>query len=166
MKILSQIFEYDNLLTGTLVNALRSAYADEVLAVAAYTAASHNIVGQGRGKAKEEFADHSAQEQEHANLVAQRIRELGGNVPNTMAEIMQIATCVPKTGALGDYRANTMLMEAVEDEACAITKYTGIIAMAEQLKDYATVDLLSKILGEENEHKLDFDLACDDTQVS
>lgn len=147
------------------IATLRSLYSDEILAACAYSSASYNIVGKGRKNASAELEDHAEVEFEHAEQLAQRIKELGSMVPNTMSEILSLATCIPQTGSSVTQEAKHVLLEASNDELCAIRRYTEAIELAEQLKDYASIDLLSKILSEENEHKLDFDLALDDAEV-
>lgn len=169
MKILSNLFDYQDLanqdittgltsglnLASVLLDGLISAYCDELLANYAYLSSSYNVRGKGRERASEELKQHSEEEYKHAIMLAERIKQLGGTLPSTYGMLISLATAVPVTGTT-IFEVRTLMAEGAQDERQAINIYTELISKAEELKDYATVDILSSIIVDEQTHLQDF----------
>ena len=97
-----------------------------------------------------EFAEHAAQEQAHADQLAERIVQLGGE-PD-----FDPATLTTRSNA--EYVAGKTLEEMVESdliaERIAIDVYTAAIRYVGE-KDVTTKRLLEQILAQEEEHAAD-----------
>lgn len=84
----------------------------------------------------------------HAELVANRISELGEEVPSDPAEWKQCRT----SGSLGPVKHLTLrsaLETALEFKSRAVENHDGLAKKALELGDYVTCNLTSTILADE-----------------
>ena len=107
-----------------------------------------------------ELADKTAdEEEEHANELAERILELGGDLPYGIEKLNEAANCktvnYPKD--LGDIKG--ILKALAEAEGCAIDVYNKIVKFLGPCydKDIKTFHLIHHILAEEIKHEEAFE---------
>lgn len=130
-----------------VLKMLDSALATEWLCVLRYT--QHSIVAQGihAESVAGHFASHAAQEQEHAMMIAARMRQLGGDVslsPDTLAK--RGHSQYQEAASLFD-----MIKENLIAERIAVESYTEMIRAIGD-KDPTTRRMLEQILATEEEH--------------
>jgi bacterioferritin len=97
---------------------------------------------QSLGKLSKIFLKESIEERSHVEKISQRILQLNGS------PVFNITESVPATKNVKD-----MLEIGLKLENIIITKYQEAIAQLEDMHDYATVEILSGILKEEEGHK-------------
>lgn len=138
--------------TGALLDALHRAYNAELETVINYLAASNNLDGVLAQEIKESLASDIGEELNHAKMLANRIKILGGRAKGSMELKMAQKSMQP----LDDTTDVTSVIKGViaaEDEA--IASYRKIIELAEGV-DYVTQDLAIEIMGDEEEHRREF----------
>jgi bacterioferritin len=133
------------------IEMLKSAYSMEIETVMNYLANSVNLDGVRAEEIKKSLAADVTEELTHAQQLGQRIKQLGGLVPGSLAV---------KLGAQRQPTANTTdvagVIEAViEAEAAACAHYKKIIKATEG-EDYVTQDLCIRLLAAEEEHLILF----------
>jgi bacterioferritin len=132
----------------TLLGLLNQALATELVCVLRYRNHYHMARGIHADPAKREFAEHAAQEQAHADRIAERIVQLGGT-PDFRPSVLEgrsHSEYVPGDGSLLD-----MIREDLVAERIAIAAYTEIIRYL-GTNDPTTRRLLEDILAVEEEH--------------
>jgi bacterioferritin len=129
---------------------LNEALATEIVCVLRYK--YHAIVAAGISSeaVKEEFAQHAREEQEHMDLIAERINQLGGR-PNFNPE--GLATRAASQYAEGENLVE-MIRENLVAERIAIEHYRDLIRYFGD-KDPTTRTLLERVLAQEEEHAND-----------
>jgi bacterioferritin len=130
-----------------VVKVLNEALATEIVCTLRYK--RHYFMAQGiaSDSVKQEFAEHATQEQEHADRIAERIVQLGGEPdlnPDTLtsrshAEYVEGSSLVE------------MLREDLIAERIAIDSYREMVAYLGE-EDPTTRRLMEEILAKEEEH--------------
>jgi bacterioferritin len=133
-----------------VVKVLNEALATEIVCVLRYK--RHYFMAQGIASesVKAEFAEHASQEQEHADRIAERIVQLGGEPdlnPDTLTSRSH-AEYVEGTSLVD------MLREDLVAERIAIESYREIIEWLRG-KDSTTRRMMEEILAVEEEHAED-----------
>ncbi|HEX7910307.1 MAG TPA: ferritin-like domain-containing protein [Paraburkholderia sp.] len=130
-----------------VLKLLNDALATEIVCTLRYK--RHHFMAKGinsEGVAKE-FAQHAAEEQEHADRIAERIVQLGGE-PDFAPDSL-------KTRAHSEYKEGTnltsMISENLVAERIAIDTYREIVRYLGE-KDVTTRRLFEEILAVEEEH--------------
>ncbi|WP_246308045.1 DNA protection during starvation protein [Halorarum salinum] len=100
---------------------------------------------------KEIAEDARLEDRAHFELMAPRIYELGGMLPNDMKEFEDRASC-PSPKLPDPPTAENILEELLEAERCAIRTWSEVCDMTHG-KDPRTYDLASRILNEEVDHE-------------
>ena len=142
-----------------LIKLLQKAYADEWIAYYAYKWAADMAHGMGSPHVAE-LADKTAEEEEeHADELAERILELGGDLPYGIEALYNLANCKTVSYPKDMGNLNGILAGLVEAEGCAITVYTEIVKFLGPCydKDIKTFHLIEHILAEEIEHEEAFE---------
>ncbi len=142
-----------------IITALNKAYADEWLAYYQYFIEAKVIKGIMKDAAIAELTQHAADELRHANLVADRIIQLGGTPLLNPKEWFTHTNCgyeEPK-----DFDVVSILKDSIKGEQCAISIYSQIVEMTRN-KDIVTYDVVSQILADEVEHEEDLQALHDD----
>ena len=130
-----------------IIKLLNDALATELVCVLRYK--RHHFTAQGLASPKiaDEFLVHALEESMHADRLAQRIVQLGGQPdfsPDTMS-----------TRSHADYDASSALTDMIKAnliaERVAIESYSQMISMIGD-KDSTTRRLLEDILGDEQGH--------------
>ena len=130
-----------------VVKVLNEALATEIVCVLRYK--RHYFMAQGIASesVKQEFGEHAAQEQEHADRIAERIVQLGGE-PDLDAD-----TLTKRSHA--EYVEGTSLVDMLREdlvaERIAIESYREIVQWLHG-KDSTTKRMLEEILAVEEEH--------------
>lgn len=142
-----------------LINELNKALADEWLAYYQYWIDSKVIVGPLRGAAVTELTEHAADELRHADMLAERIIQIGGTPLLDPKEFGEKSNCDYLKP--DDFKVKAIIQQGVEGERCAIEVYNKLLSMTKD-KDLVTYDLLLEILKDEIEHEADFVALLDD----
>ena len=135
-----------------LINILNRAYADEWLAYYQYYIEEKVVKGIMKDAAIAELNQHAQDELRHADMVAQRILQLGGTPLLNPKEWFVHTNCgyeEPK-----DFNVVAILEDAIKGEQCAIKTYSDIIEVTRN-KDIVTYDIISQIIADEVEHEED-----------
>ena len=142
-----------------IITVLNKAYADEWLAYYQYFIEAKVIKGIMKDAAIAELTQHAADELRHANMVADRILQLGGTPLLNPKEWFTHTNCgyeEPK-----DFDVVSILEDSIKGEQCAISIYSQIVDMTRN-KDIVTYDIVSQILADEVEHEEDLQALHDD----
>ena len=155
-KLGAQIVKVD---VKKLVNLLNKALADEWLAYYQYWIGAKVAVGMMRNLVAEELMEHANEELEHADLLVERILQLGGTPlpdPKTWQRQTNCGYEIPRN-------PNTLalLKQNIKGERCAIAVYKRIINYV-RAKDEITFRLAVKIMRDEVEHEEDLEAIVDD----
>ena len=146
--------EISNLDVQQMIQFLNEALAEEWLAYYQYWVGSRLMVGPMRSEIEPELLLHATQELGHAELVLNRIIQLGGTPLINPDQWKKFAKC--------DYEEpnapyiEVILEQNLNGERCAIERYQALAAFAEG-KDYATYQMAINILNEELEHEHDIE---------
>jgi len=134
----------------TVIKLLNEALATEIVCTLRYK--HHYFMAEGlhAKSVADEFLEHANEEQIHADQIAKRIRQLGGN-PNMNPEGIL-------TRSHAEYQEGSTLMEMIyEDlvaERIAIESYSEMIHYLGE-KDPTTRRIMEEILAKEEEHAED-----------
>ena len=143
----------------TVIDVLNRAYCDEWLAYYQYFVESKVVKGIMKDAAITELDQHAADELRHANMIADRILQLGGTPILHPQEWIKHGHCGYE--APEDPNVVSVLEQAIKGEQCAIGVYSRIIDLTRD-KDIVTYDLVSQILADEVEHEEDLQALYDD----
>lgn len=146
--------EISNLDIDQLIQTLNSALAEEWLAYYQYWIGARMMEGPMRSEVEPELLTHATEELAHAELLVDRIDQLGGTPILNPAHWTKHAGCdyeEPK-----DPYIETILEQNLNGERCAISRYQGILEMTDG-KDHATYQMALGILNDELEHEHDIE---------
>lgn len=124
-----------------LIETLNALLADELAAINQYIVHAEMCEDWGYGKLHEGFEKRSIEEMRHAEQLIGRILFLGGTPIVTELSKIRIGKDVP---------AQVEFDRAAEEDA--IKAYNDAIALAGEVRDYATRDILMQILKDEDRH--------------
>lgn len=136
--------------TQTAIEILNQALATEIVCILRYK--NHHSMARGleARSVAEEFLEHAREEEDHADRIARRITQLGGN-PNYNPEGML-------TRAHSQYQEGESLVEMIKEdliaERIAIDTYREIIRYFD-VHDPTSRRLIEHILAKEEEHAED-----------
>jgi len=142
-----------------VMRLLNKTYADEWLAYYQYYIEEKVVTGIMSKSAVTELAEHAADELRHADMIANRIMQLGGTPLLNPKEWFTHTNCgyeEPK-----DFDVVAILEDAIKGEQCAIKTYSSIVDLTRD-KDIVTYDIVSQILTDEVEHEEDLRALKDD----
>ena len=131
----------------TVLKLLNEALATEWVCVLRYYRHYFSASGMFADTVKAEFHEHAQQELEHANLIAERIVQLGGEPDLDPATLTARAHAEYKPGT--DLR--DMVREDLVAERIAIDSYREMIAYIGD-RDTTTKRMLEHVLAQEEEH--------------
>jgi bacterioferritin len=129
------------------VAILNEALATELVCVLRYKFHYFMATGIHSQAAKAEFLEHAKEEQEHADEIAERIKQLGGKPDMNPASLAARSHSEYKEGI----SVVDMLKEDLIAERIAIESYREMIQFFRD-KDTTTSRMLEKILAVEEEH--------------
>ncbi len=138
--------------TKTIVKELSLAYAMELETVQNYIAASVNLDGVRSEVIKKALAADVMVEVQHAQLLASRIKTIGGLVPGSLD--------LPRNQKLLQPGKDTtdivaVIKGVIAAEEAAVAQYNKIIKLCDGV-DYVTQDMVIGILGGEEDHRREF----------
>ena len=135
---------------GTVVRLLNEALATEIVCVLRYKRHYYMASGIHAQAVADEFLEHAGEEQAHADMIAQRITQLGGE-PNFDPQGLH-------TRSHSEYVEGTTLLDMIREdlvaERIAIESYSEIVRYL-GTKDPTTRRMLEEILAKEEEHAED-----------
>jgi bacterioferritin len=135
-----------------IIDALSKAYNMELETVMNYIANSTNLDGVRAKHIKDELAADVPTELGHAQLIANRIKTIGGVVPSSLQlSLEQESLQSPEDST----DIETVIKGVIAAEEAAIAQYKKIIELASG-SDPATEDLAITALADEEEHRREF----------
>jgi len=135
-----------------IVKNLTISYWMEIETVMNYIANSINLDGVRAEEIKKSLQVDIAEEITHAQTLAKRIKEIDGVVPSSMEfKAVQKFLQSPKDST----DVVSVIEGVIEAENGAIAQYNKIIKLCEGV-DYVTQDLVIRLLGQEESHKIEF----------
>ncbi len=134
----------------TVLRVLNEALATELVCVLRYKRHQFMAAGLNAQSVADEFAEHAAEEQSHADQIAGRITQLGGE-PNFSPEGLL-------TRSHSEYKEGKSLVDMIREdlvaERIAIESYSEIIRYLGE-KDPTSRRMMEEILAKEEEHAED-----------
>ena len=132
---------------GQAIGILNGALATELVCVLRYRFHYLMATGIHAPAVAEEFREHAAEEQQHADTIAARIKQLGGKPEMNPAVIAKISHT--------EYREGSSLVEMLREdliaERIAIETYREIVNYFGE-KDSTSRRMMEEILAKEEEH--------------
>jgi len=124
-----------------LITTLNSLLADELTAINQYIVHAEMCEDWGYAKLHDKLKKRAIEEMRHAEKLIGRILFLEGT---------------PIVGKINDVHIGAVIPDQVENdrlaEEGAIKAYNDAIALAEEVRDHATRDILAAILADEDAH--------------
>jgi bacterioferritin len=142
-----------------VIDLLNKAYADEWLAYYQYFIEAKVVKGIMKDAAIAELTQHATDELRHANMVADRITQLGGTPLLDPKDWFTYTNCGYE--APNDADVIAILNDSIKGEQCAISTYSSIADIVKD-KDIITYNMVSEILADEVEHEEDLQALHDD----
>ena len=151
-----------NLDVDGLIADLNHALADEWLAYYQYWIGAKIVVGPMKQAAETELLEHAADELRHAEMIAQRILQLGGTPIISPFDWETESTCgYPKPD---DPYVRKIIDQGIEGEQCAIDVYSKLLEKVKD-KDIVTYNMVLTILQDEIDHEEDFQALIEDLNM-
>ncbi len=145
-----------------VVELLNKAFADEWLAYYQYWLGAKVVSGPMKDAVIAELMQHAADELRHADMVANRIIQLGGTPVTSPKAWYDHTNCgydEPR-----DPFVKRILEQNIAGEQCAISVYNSLIEEV-GLKDPVTYNMALQILQDEVEHEEDLQNLLEDLGV-
>jgi len=137
-----------------LIERLNKALADEWLAYYQYWIGAKVVSGIMSDKVAAELEEHALEELKHADMLTERILQLGGIPilnPNDWKEQTNCGYSAPK-----DFNVRPILKQNIEGERCAIAIYKELLEFVRG-KDDISFQIILEILKEEVKHEDDLE---------
>lgn len=150
----NQIIIVDN---NQIINLLQMALKDEILATYQYWAAMHMSKMAGKIDADEEFEAHYKEEWEHANMLIERIKQLGGFPDVNLLKVLQGTEKNSSFLGAPTHDVCELLKITWNSEKEAIETYKTIIELTCNC-DPTTNRIAKQILEDEEQHKYDIEI--------
>jgi bacterioferritin len=145
-----------------VIALLHRAFADEWLAYYQYWLGAKIAKGPMREAVVAELTQHATDELRHADLVSNRLIQLGG-VPITKPENWYKMTNCGYDAPEDPYVVE-LLKQNIKGEQCAISVYKKMMEVTKD-KDPVTCDLALRILQDEVEHEEDLQALEEDIEL-
>lgn len=145
-----------------LLKQMNKALADEWLAYYQYWVGAKIAVGRMRGIIAGELQEHAEEELKHANMLTERILQLGGT-PLLSPKVWDKETNCGYDEPT-DPNTKTLLEQNIKGEQCAIEVYNKLLKMVEG-KDPLTYHVVLEILEDEVEHEDDLQAILEDLKT-
>ncbi len=154
--------EIVNMDVNKVIELLNKAFADEWLAYYQYWLGAKVVAGPMKEAAIAELIEHANDELRHADMVANRIIQLGGEPLISPKKWFDMTNCGYEEP--NDYFVKKILEQNIKGEQCAISVYNDVIKEVAQ-KDHVTYNLALQILEDEVEHEEDLQSLLEDISV-
>lgn len=135
-----------------LIELLNKALADEWLAYYQYWIGAKVVVGPMKGEVATELIEHAGDELRHADMISNRIIQLGGIPLLKPEDWYGMTNCGYE--APEDPYVKAILEQNIKGEQCAIAVYKNLIDLTKD-KDPITYQMTFEILRDEVEHEED-----------
>ena len=135
-----------------VIELLNKAFADEWLAYYQYWIGAKVVSGPMKDAVIAELMQHAADELRHADMVSNRILQLGGRLVTTPRKWFDLANCGYEEPS--DPFVKAILEQNIAGEQCAISVYHALMEEV-STKDPVTYNLALQILQDEVEHEED-----------
>ncbi|MBN1169639.1 ferritin [Candidatus Micrarchaeota archaeon] len=143
-----------------LIELLNSALADEWLAYYQYWTGAKVVKGPMRTNVQRELDEHAGEELEHANMLAERIIQLGGTPLLDPKEWSKKSSCGYEVPS--DPNVRMILEQNIKGEQCAIVVYNKILEKVKTGNDPITFNMVRKIMEDEVKHEQELEDLLDD----
>lgn len=140
--------------TNKLLKMLNAALSEEWLAYYQYWIGARLMEGPMRSEVEPELLVHATEELGHAELVANRIIQLGGTPVINPSDWPKLAGCAYEEPS--DPYIEVILQQNLNGERCAIKRYQEIADYTAG-KDHATHQMAVQIMNDELEHEEDIE---------
>lgn len=145
-----------------VITLLNKAFADEWLAYYQYWIGAKVSKGPMKDSLNAELIQHAADELRHADMVSNRITQLGGTPLLKPDDWLKKTSCGYEAPE-NPYVTN-ILDQNIKGEQCAINVYQKIMDITKD-KDMVTYDLAFRILQDEVEHEEDLQALAEDFEL-
>ncbi len=145
-----------------LIKVLNKALADEWLAYYQYWVGAKVAKGPMRGAVTAELIQHATEELGHAELLANRILQLGGTPLLKPEDWYKMTNCGYE--APEDPYVEVLLDQNIKGEQCAIGAYQQLVELTKEA-DPVTYEMALSILTDEIEHEEDLQALAEDIQL-
>jgi bacterioferritin len=146
-----------------VVELLNKAFADEWLAYYQYWLGAKIVAGPMKDAVIAELMQHAADELRHADMVSNRIIQLGGKPLATPKQWFDTSNCGYDEPT--DPYVGKILEQNIKGEQCAISVYNALIQEV-GMKDPVTYNIALQILQDEVEHEEDLQALLEDLQMT
>lgn len=145
-----------------LLKLLNKAFADEWFAYYQYWLGAKVVKGPMKDAVAAELLQHATEELAHADLVANRMIQLGGKPVTEPKLWYELSGC----GYLppDDEYVKVILEQNIEGEQCAISTYDALLKIVAG-KDIVTYNMVMTILEQEVEHEEDLQSLLEDLEL-
>ena len=145
-----------------LIKVLNKALADEWLAYYQYWVGAKVAKGPTRGAVTAELIQHATEELGHAELLANRILQLGGTPLLKPEDWYKMTNCGYE--APEDPYVEVLLDQNIKGEQCAIGAYQQLVELTKEA-DPVTYEMALSILTDEIEHEEDLQALLEDIEL-
>lgn len=145
-----------------LLKLLNKAFSDEWLAYYQYWMGAKLAKGPMKEAVMAELLQHAADELRHAEMVANRIIQLGGTPVTKPADWYKLTNC--GYDAPDDPYVRILLEQNIKGEQCAINVYESLLELTKE-KDFVTHNMVMQILSDEVEHEEDLQALLEDMDL-
>ncbi len=154
--------EIVGLSVNELIVRLNKAYADEWLAYYQYLLGAKVAKGPMREAVVSELEEHASDELRHANMLTERILQLGGVPVLAPEDLHKESNCGYDKPE--DPYVKTLVKQNIDGERCAIDVYTKLADFVKD-KDPITYNIVLEILKDEIEHEDDLESLQEDMEI-
>jgi len=145
-----------------LLRSLNQAFSDEWLAYYQYWLGAKVVRGPMKDAVAAELLQHATEELSHADLLANRIIQLGGRPLNDPKRWFEFTGCGYESP--DDEHVASILKQNIEGERCAISFYNQLMNETHG-KDMVTYNMALTILEQEVEHEEDLQSLLEDLEL-
>jgi len=145
-----------------LLNLLNKAFADEWLAYYQYWLGAKVVRGPMKDAVASELLLHATEELGHADLVANRIIQLGGKPLTEPKQWYEMSNCGYEPP--DDDYVKTILEQNIKGEQCAISVYDAMMKKTKD-PDPVTHNMALTIIEQEVEHEEDLQNLLEDMEL-
>ncbi len=145
-----------------VIDLLNRAFADEWLAYYQYWLGAKIVAGPMKDAVIAELMQHAQDELRHADMVANRIIQLGGTPITTPKRWFDFTNCGYDEPS--DPYVARILEQNIKGEQCAIGVYHALIEEV-GMKDPVTYNIAVQILQDEVEHEEDLQSLLEDLKM-
>lgn len=146
-----------------LVELFNKALADEWLAYYQYWVGALVVKGPMRPEVQAELQEHAKEELGHAEMLAERIIQLGGTPILNPKDFSQKSNCDYDTPK--DPHVLKLLTQNIKGEQCAIEVYNKILQRLKSTTDVISYNMIRKIMEDEVKHEQDLEDLKEDIEM-